>query len=136
MPRPKRRRPTRPAPGRPQPPVRGAETPTEKLRISGSATGRISSGPGYAAPWAHSPSLPPALVAAVDRVWLRCALVIICAIGIAMVAIGVATYLMAVDSNAASWVFYVLAGLVTLAMPAVPMLYLRELRALSDKPAA
>jgi hypothetical protein len=128
--------PARPAPGRPQSPVRGAETPTEKLRISGSATGRINSGPGYAGPWAHSPSLPPALVAAVDRVWLRCALVIICAIGIALVAIGVATYLMAVDSNAASWVFYVLAGFVTLAMPAVPILYLRDLRALSDKPSA
>jgi hypothetical protein len=43
---------------------------------------------------------------------------------------------MAVDSNAASWVFYVLAGFVTLAMPAVPILYLRDLRALSDKPSA
>ena len=62
--------------------------------------------------------------------WLRCAVVIACAIGIAIAAIGVATYLMAVDSNAAAWVFYVLAGLITLGMPAVPWFYLRELRAL------
>ena len=58
-------------------------------------------------------------MAAIDQVWLRCAVVIACAIGIAMVAIGVATYLMAVDSSVAAWVFFVLAGLVTLAMPAV-----------------
>ena len=41
----------------------------------------------------------------------------------------VTTYLMAVDSNAAAWVFYVLTGLVTLGMPAIPWFYLRELRA-------
>jgi hypothetical protein len=68
--------------------------------------------------------------------WLRCAVVIACAIGIAMVAIGVGTYLMAVDSNVAAWVFFGLAGLLTLAMPAVPWFYLRELRAVLDKPAA
>jgi Protein of unknown function (DUF2561) len=51
------------------------------------------------------------------------------------VAIGVATYLMAVDSNIAAWVCYGLAGLITLGMPAVPWFYLRELRAVLDKPA-
>ena len=69
----------------------------------------------------HSRRLPAALVAAIDQVWLRCAVVIACAIGIAMVAIGVATYLMAVDSDVAAWVFFVLSGLVTLAMPADPV---------------
>jgi hypothetical protein len=54
--------------------------------------------------------------------------------GIATAAIGVATYLMAVDSNTASWVFYGLAGLVTLAMPVVPWHFLRELRDLGDTP--
>jgi hypothetical protein len=130
------RSPARSAPGRAAPPVRGVEAPTEKLRISATPVGRFNAGPGYSAPWAHSPSLPAALVAAVDQVWLRCAVVIIGAIGIAMVAIGVGTYLMAVDSNAAAWVFFVLTGLVTLAMPAAPWFYLRELRALLEKPAA
>ena len=69
---------------------------------------------------------------AVDQLWLRCAVLIACAIGIAMVAIGVATYLMAVDSNVAAWVLYGLAGLITLGMPAVPWFYLRELRALLE----
>lgn len=71
--------------------------------------------------------------AAVDLLWLRCATVIACAIGIAMVAIGIATYLMAIDSDVAAWVFYVLTALVTLAMPVVPWFYLKELRALLDQ---
>jgi hypothetical protein len=72
----------------------------------------------------------------VDQLWLRCGVVLACAMGIAMVAIGVATYLMAVESNAAAWVFYVLTGLVTLGMPAIPWFYLRELRALLEARAA
>ena len=80
-----------------------------------------------------TPAAGRTAVTAVDQVWLRCAVVIACAIGVATVAIGVATYLMAVDSDAAAWVFYVLAGLVTLAMPAIPWFYLRELRALLDQ---
>jgi hypothetical protein len=109
---------------------------TEKLRISGATTGRLHSGPGYAAAVTHSTSLPAPLVAAIDQVWLRCAVLIACAIGIAMVAIGVATYLMAVESDAASWVFLVLSGLVTLAMPAIPWFYLRELRTLLEDQSA
>jgi len=49
-----------------------------------------------------------------------------------MLTIGVATYLMAVDDNAAAWVLYVLAGIVTVAMPAIPWFYLRELRAMLE----
>jgi len=126
----------RPAPGGPPPPVRGVESPTEKLRVSAEPVGRVAGGPGYAEPWTHSASFPASLVTAVDQVWLRCAVVIACVIGVALVVIGVATYLMAVDSNTASWVFYVLAGVVTLAMPAVPWFYLNELRALLDSQGA
>jgi hypothetical protein len=39
---------------------------------------------------------------------------------------------MAVDNSTAAWVLYVLAGLITLAMPAVPYYFLRELRAATD----
>jgi hypothetical protein len=53
--------------------------------------------------------------------------------GVAMVAIGIATYLMAVNHNAAAWACYVLAGLVTLGMPAIPWFYLRELRGLLER---
>ena len=93
--------------------------------------GRVATGPGYATREAISPP-PSPLMTAVDQLWLRCAVVIAIAMGVAMVAIGVATYLMAVDNNAAAWVFYVLAGLVTVGMPAIPSLYLRQLRALLE----
>ena len=71
-------------------------------------------------------------MSAVDQLWLRCAVVIACAIGIAMLAIGVAAYLMASDNDTAAWIVYVLAGLVTLAMAAIPWFYLRQLRDLVD----
>ncbi|MGZ5395022.1 MAG: DUF2561 family protein [Mycobacterium sp.] len=125
---------SRPAPGRRQETGRGEATQTEKLRISGTGApaGRIHAGPGYAAAVTHSTSLPAPLVAAIDQVWLRCAVLIACAIGIAMVAIGVATYLMSVERDVAAWVLFALSGLVTLAMPAIPWFYLRELRALLE----
>jgi hypothetical protein len=110
-----------------QPPVRGVEAPTEKLRVPPTA----ATGPGYGSREAISPP-PSPLMTAVDQLWLRCAVVIAIAMGAAMVAIGVATYLMAVDSNAAAWVFFVLVGLVAVAMPAIPLLYLRQLRALVE----
>jgi hypothetical protein len=110
-----------------QPPVRGAEPPTEKLRVPA----RAATGPGYATREAISPP-PSPLMTAVDQLWLRCAVIVAIAMGVATVAIGVGTYLMAVDNNAAAWVFYVLAGLVTVAMPAIPWLYLRQLRGLLE----
>jgi hypothetical protein len=120
----------------PQPAVRGIEAPTQKLRVPGSAGEPVTSRPGY--PVARAVSAPAAdpSVAAVDQLWLRCAVVIACAVGVAVVAVGVATYLMAVDSTTAAWVFYVLAGVITLGMPAIPWFYLRQLRDLLDKPAA
>jgi len=115
----------RAAPIHPEAPVRGAEAPTEKIRIGGSA----AAGPGYPTREAITPA-PNPLAGAVDQLWLRCAVIIAIAMGVAMVAIGVATYLMAVDHSAAAWVFYVLAGIVTVGMPAIPWFYLRQLRAL------
>ncbi|MGE2688733.1 DUF2561 family protein [Mycolicibacterium pulveris] len=110
-------------------PARGAEAPTEKLQSLGAATTA-----DYAAPRTQrTSSAPTPLEAAVDQLWLRYAVVMAGAIGIAMVAIGVATYLMAVDSNVAAWVFYVLAGLVTAAMPVVPWYFLRELNTVVDR---
>jgi hypothetical protein len=123
---PPRSTPVRAVAGQP-PPVRGAEPPTEKLRVPA----RAATGPGYATREAIIPP-PSPLMTAMDQLWLRCAVVIAIAMGVATVAIGVGTYLMAVDNNAAAWVFYVLAGLVTVAMPAIPWLYLRQLRALLE----
>ena len=118
-------------PGQESAPVRGVDAPTEKLRVPMTAGGSMADRPGYATREAISPQ-PSPLTTAVDQLWLRCAVVIAIAMGVATVAIGVATYLMAVDSNAAAWVFYVLAGLVTVAMPAIPWVYLRQLRAMLE----
>lgn len=130
--------PARPAvaQGQPQQPVRGTEAATQKLRVPGTAAEPANPRPGYPAARAVSAPAADPSVTAVDQLWLRCAVVIACAIGIAVVAVGVATYLMAVDSTAAAWVFYVLAGVITLGMPAIPWFYLRQLRALLEKPAA
>ncbi len=127
----------RPAPSRTQPAVPGVEAPTEKFRVAGTAAV-----PPLGPRSSHQTSATgdmlgaPGAMAAVDQIWLRCGLAIACAIGIAMVTIGIATYLLAVDSDVGAWVFLVLTGLVTLAMPAVPWFYLRELRDLLDGKAA
>jgi Protein of unknown function (DUF2561) len=117
-------------PGQPPPPARGVDAPTEKLRVPPSAaSGPVAARPGYPTREAISPE-PNPLMAAADQLWLRCAVIIAIAMGVAMVAIGVATYLMAVDHDAVAWACYVLAGMVTLGMPAIPWFYLRRLRSL------
>ena len=130
-PRPARTTGERPVPGQP-PSARGAEAPTEKLRAFKSVAEQVNRRPGYPAPSAAIRAAPSVLVSAVDQLWLRCAVAIACAMGVATLAIGVATYLMAVDNNTAAWVLYGLAGLVTVAMPAIPWFYLRQLRDVLD----
>jgi uncharacterized protein DUF2561 len=129
-PPPARSTPGRAVPGQ-QPPVRGVDASTEKLRVPPTAVGGpVAARPGYPTRGEAISPEPNPLTAAVDQLWLRCAVVIAIAMGVAMVAIGVATYLIAVDHDAVAWAFYVLAGLVTLGMPAIPWFYLRQLRAL------
>jgi Protein of unknown function (DUF2561) len=69
--------------------------------------------------------------AAVDRVWLRGTVILTGTIGAALIAVAAATYLMAVGHDGASWVGYGLAGAVTLAMPVVEWLHIRQLRRLT-----
>jgi len=122
----------RPATARTQTATRAAEPRTQNIRTvaQASASGGRQRG-------AHPPSsgvstfdagLPPA----VDRVWLRCAAVIASAMGVALLAIGIATYLMAAGHDTFSWVCYVIAGIVTLALPVIPLFYLRQLREVAD----
>jgi hypothetical protein len=79
-------------------------------------------------------SVPPASsrlgfpTAAVDQIWLRSSVVTAGAIGAATTLVGVGTYLMATESDTAGWIAFGLAGLVTVAMPAVPVFFLRQLR--------
>lgn len=106
----------KPAPGA----VRGGEAPTEKLRTAAAPARASLNRFGSSG-----------ATAAIDALWLRCAVVIVSAMGLATLAISIGTYLMAVDSDSAAWVAYAFTALVTLAMPAIPWFYLRELRAVS-----
>lgn len=79
-------------------------------------------------PARHSPEAVPATF--LDRMWLRCGLGVLTGVGLAYVAVAVATYLMALGSTTASWVAYGVAGAITLATVAIPLVYLRQLRGL------
>jgi hypothetical protein len=71
------------------------------------------------------PALPDA---AVDRVWLRGTAALMNTMGAALLAVAVATYLMAIGHDAFSWTCYGIAGFVTLIMPLVPWRQVRQLR--------
>ncbi|KKC02733.1 hypothetical protein AWC17_02345 [Mycobacterium nebraskense] len=65
---------------------------------------------------------------AVDRAWLRGTVLLMGAMGAALVAVATATYLMAVGHDGASWVAYGVAGAVTAGMPVIEWLHVRQLR--------
>jgi hypothetical protein len=71
------------------------------------------------------PALPEA---AVDRVWLRGTAALTGTMGLALLAVATATYLMAIGHDAFSWTSYGIAGFVTLIMPLVPWQQVRQLR--------
>jgi hypothetical protein len=102
--------------------VFGDPVDTTKIRSFGGSTIRRHS----TAPASSSRVAFP--TAAVDQVWLRCSVIIFSAIGASTAAIGMGTYLAATDSPTASWFAYGVAAVITVAMPAVPWFYLRELR--------
>ena len=85
-------------------------------------------------PVIRRPSVPPVNsrlgfpTAAVDRIWLRSSAVTAGAIGAATMLVSVGTYLLATEHDAAAWAAYGVAGLVTVAMPAAPWFFLRQLR--------
>jgi hypothetical protein len=58
---------------------------------------------------------------------LRCGLGVLTAMGLGYIAVGIATHLMAVDSNGASWALYGVAALFLVGMVAVPVLLLKQL---------
>ncbi len=121
----------RPQPAVPQAPTpaRGAEAPTEKFRVAVPASAAEPSGP---IPRVLAPAAGTLDSPAADRLWLRSAVGIASAMGVATLLTAVSTYLMAVDSDTVAWVLYGLAGVITLGMVAIPVYFLRELRTLVD----
>ncbi|MGD1171202.1 DUF2561 family protein [Mycobacterium seoulense] len=96
----------------------------------------MSQAPRTAAEWARQPrAQAPAEETdsewsgeAVDRAWLRGTVLLVGAMGAALVAVATATYLMAVGHDSPSWVAYGVAGVVTAGMPVIEWLYVRQLR--------
>ncbi|MCK5751206.1 MAG: DUF2561 family protein, partial [Mycobacterium sp.] len=64
---------------------------------------------------------------AVDQVFLRFGVAMMTAMGVATLLTGIATYLMAVETETIAWVLYGVAGVVTVGMGAVMWYFLREL---------
>lgn len=109
-------------------PARGTEAPTEKLKVFGSTVDPYERyQPDFAQSSASRRADPLIPATELDRLWLRCTVMLAGAIGLALVGVSTATYLMAVDNNTAAWVALGLAGVITIAMPAIPVTYLRQL---------
>jgi len=87
---------------------------------------------GYPGPVPNRYSTAVISDADLDRLWLRGGLGVLTATGAALAAVAGATYLMAVDSDGASWALYGVAAVVTLAMIAVPVVLVRQLHTTLD----
>ncbi|KDF01776.1 hypothetical protein Y900_023310 [Mycolicibacterium aromaticivorans JS19b1 = JCM 16368] len=112
----------------PAAPARGTEAPTEKLKVFGSTVDPYERyQPDFAQSSASRRADPLIPATELDRLWLRCTVMLAGAIGLALVGVSTATYLMAVDNDTAAWVGLGLAGVITIAMPAIPVTYLRQL---------
>lgn len=112
----------------------GAQRPTTGFGPQASARPPVRrSGPlpqrGFDAPGRRGSTEREALPnqAQIDRVLLRGITVLASALGGALTVAALGTYLMAVGEDTGSWVSYGVAGVITLAMPVIPWLYLYRL---------
>jgi hypothetical protein len=108
--------------------------PASTQNVFGPPLGTEGRQRGFGAPAIRRQAVPPPTsrvgfpTAAVEQLSLRCTLVMASAIGAATAAIGVGTYLMASEHDGLAWAAYLVAGLVTVALPAAPWYFLRLLR--------
>jgi hypothetical protein len=111
------------------PAAAATEAPTEKIRIFGSTVDpSVRYQPDYAQSSASRRADPLIPATELDRLWLRCTVSLGGAIGLALAGSEAATYLLAVGKDTGAWVALGLAGVITAAMPIIPVLYLRQLR--------
>lgn len=101
-------------------PVRAADAPTEKLRVFGVD-------PSARRETDAADDVARISAALLDRVWLRGTTSLLAAMGLALTAVAVATYLLAVSSDTAAWAALGVAGVITVAMPAILVMFQRQL---------
>jgi hypothetical protein len=108
--------------------------PASAQNVFGPPLGTEGRQRGLGGPAIRRQAIPPATsrvgfpTAAVEQVSRRCTLVMASAIGGATALIGAGTYLLASNDDGLAWTAYGLAGLVTVALLAVPWYFLRQLR--------
>lgn len=119
-----------------QRPVGEGRPAAQSHDVFGPPLGTEARGRTVAGPAIRRQPAPPATsrvgfpTAAVEQLLLRSTLVIAATIGAATAAVGIGTYLMASDYDGAAWAAFIVAGLITVAMPAVPWFYLKQLHQL------
>lgn len=110
----------------PKPRVEGTG---EKVRVFGTTVDpyeRYQPDFAQSSPSRRADALIPATE--LDRLWLRGTVSIAAAMGLAFVADGLGTYLLAGEQDTAAWIAFGAAGLITVLMPVIPVSYLRQLR--------
>ncbi len=112
----------------PLPTSPAAEAPTEKLRVFGASVD----------PYRRKPS-PPRVVSRInvvlERIFLRGTTSLLSAMGLALIAVEVATYLLATHTDTAAWVALGLAGVIMVGMVAVFGNFQRRLGGAADEAA-
>jgi len=102
-------------------PVRPTEAPTEKLRVFGTSVDPYAR---KAEPADAEPVIP---TAAVERLWLRGSVSLMAAMGLGLIAVAIATYLLANASDTGAWVALGTAAVITVGMPAILVGFQRKL---------
>jgi len=108
-------------------PVRPTEAPTEKLRVFGTAVDP------YARKLEVPTTVPRVPTSVVDRLLLRGTASLLGAMGLALIAVATATYLLATESDTAAWAALGTAAVITVAMPAILVAFQRRLAETVDE---
>ena len=112
----------------PLPTSPAAEAPTEKLRVFGAAVD----------PYRRKPSAPRVVSrinVVLERIFLRGTTSLLGAMGLAMIAVEIGTYLLATHTDTAAWVLLGVAGVITVGMVAVFGNFQRRLGSAADEAA-
>ena len=101
--------------------MRPTEAPTEKLRVFGTSVDP------YARKTEPADAEPVIPTAAVERLWLRGSVSLLAAMGLGLIAVATATYLLANASDTGAWVALGTAAVITVGMPAILVGFQRRL---------